>query len=48
MSTESQQRRTPCNPQQLPCRHALANADLQMGGEKMLMFDGVMHVKTLI
>lgn len=48
MLAESQQCRAPGYPQQLTHRRAFAAADLQVRRGKMLAFDGVMHVKTLI
>ncbi|GAA0458167.1 hypothetical protein GCM10009412_33710 [Aeromonas salmonicida subsp. achromogenes] len=48
MLAKSQQRPAPGYSQQLAQRRAFAAADLQVRGGKMLTFDGVMHVKTLI
>ena len=48
MGAESQQRRTSGDAQQLTQGGAFAGADLQARSRKMLIFDGVMHVKTLI
>lgn len=48
MLTKSQQRRTPGDPQQLSDRRAFAVASLQAVTGKMVILDGVMHVKTLI
>ena len=48
MGAESQQCHTPGDAQQLTQRGAFAGADLQARSRKMLIFDGVMHVKTLI
>lgn len=48
MGTQFQQRRPLGDAQQLAHGGALAGADLKGGSGKMLIFDGVMHVKTLI
>jgi hypothetical protein len=48
MGTQFQQRRPLGDAQQLAHGGALAGAYLKSGSGKMLIFDGVMHVKTLI
>ncbi len=48
MLTKSQQRRAPGDPQQLSDRRAFAVASQQAVTGKMVILDGVMHVKTLI
>jgi hypothetical protein len=48
MLAQSQQRGAPGYPQQLPDRGPFAVARLQAVARKMVVFDGMMHVKTLI
>ncbi|MCR6551928.1 hypothetical protein NL539_08645, partial [Aeromonas sp. CPF2-S1] len=48
MLAQSQQRGALGDPQQLPDRSSFAVAGVQALAGKMVILDGVMHVKTLI